>query len=94
MAWRSMIGQAHALGLLTCPYIFNEDDAQAMTRPARCAGAAHGLTTSGSIGASTAHARESAGARRRCATRRADQPDVLVLFTVARSPRPKMRSIF
>src|SRR3954468_20130321 len=26
-----MIGQAHALGLLTCPYIFNEDDARAMT---------------------------------------------------------------
>ena len=26
-----MIGHAHDLGLLTCPYIFNEDDARAMT---------------------------------------------------------------
>ena len=50
-----MIGQAHELGLLTCPYIFNEDDARAMTEAGADVLVPHmGLTTSGSIGASTA----------------------------------------
>src|SRR6187455_3363084 len=50
-----MIGQAHNLGLLTCPYIFNEDDARAMTEAGADVLVPHmGLTTSGSIGASTA----------------------------------------
>src|SRR5512141_117821 len=50
-----MIGQAHQLGLLTCPYIFNEDDARAMTEAGADVLVPHmGLTTSGSIGAATA----------------------------------------
>jgi predicted TIM-barrel enzyme len=50
-----MIAQAHSLGLLTCPYVFNPDEAVAMA----CAGAdllvAHmGLTSRGTIGATNA----------------------------------------
>src|SRR5438477_11392992 len=49
-----MIRQAHELGLLTCPYIFTEDDAQAMTRAGADVLIPHmGLTTKGSIGART-----------------------------------------
>src|SRR5436853_1187479 len=50
-----MIRQAHQLGLLTCPYIFDEDGARAMTSAGADVLVPHmGLTTSGSIGASTA----------------------------------------
>jgi len=77
-----MIGQAHNLGLLTCPYIFNEDDARAMTEAGADVLVPHmGLTTSGSIGASTALTLEEA-ARRVQAMRDAAvriNPDVLVL---------------
>ncbi|MDQ2997621.1 MAG: phosphoenolpyruvate hydrolase family protein [Chloroflexota bacterium] len=77
-----MIGQAHELGLLTCPYIFNEDDARAMTAAGADVLVPHmGLTTSGSIGASTALTLEES-ARRVQAMRDAAirvNPDVLVL---------------
>ena len=77
-----MIGQAHELGLLTCPYVFDEDDARAMTAAGADVLVPHmGLTTSGSIGASTALTLEES-ARRVQAMRDAAvqvRPDVLVL---------------
>ena len=49
-----MIREAHALDLLTCPYIFTVADAEAMTRAGADVLVVHmGLTTSGSIGAQT-----------------------------------------
>lgn len=50
-----MIRQAHALGLLTTPYCFNETEAEQMTDAGADIIVAHmGLTTKGSIGAQTA----------------------------------------
>lgn len=50
-----MIRLAHEMDLLTCPYVFNEDDATAMTEAGADVLVPHmGLTTKGSIGASTA----------------------------------------
>ena len=50
-----MIRLAHKKGMLTTPYVFNEDDAVAMTRAGADIIVAHmGLTTGGSIGAETA----------------------------------------
>jgi predicted TIM-barrel enzyme len=50
-----MIARAHKLDLLTCPYVFNEEDARAMTRAGADLVIAHmGLTTKGTIGATTA----------------------------------------
>ena len=51
----SMIAAAHELGLLTTPYVFNVDEAERMTRAGADILVVHaGLTTSGSIGASSA----------------------------------------
>jgi predicted TIM-barrel enzyme len=50
-----MIRQAHALDLLTTPYVFNAEEAAAMTRAGADIIVCHmGLTTGGSIGAHTA----------------------------------------
>jgi predicted TIM-barrel enzyme len=50
-----MIREAHDLGLLTCPYVFHEDEATAMTRAGADVLIPHmGLTTKGTIGARTA----------------------------------------
>ena len=50
-----MIAQAHAIDLLTTPYVFNPDEAMAMTRAGADIIVAHmGLTTGGNIGATTA----------------------------------------
>ena len=50
-----MIRQAHDLGLLTTPYCFNEDEATAMAKAGADILIPHmGLTTKGSIGATTA----------------------------------------
>ena len=50
-----MIAAAHRLDLLTTPYVFNADDAAAMTRAGADIVVCHlGLTTGGSIGAETA----------------------------------------
>ncbi|SDF71118.1 phosphoenolpyruvate hydrolase family protein [Sporolituus thermophilus] len=50
-----MIAKAHALDLLTTPYVFSEDDARKMTAAGADILVAHmGLTTKGSIGAHTA----------------------------------------
>ena len=49
------ISAAHELGMLTTPYVFDEDQARAMTRAGADILVAHmGLTTGGSIGAETA----------------------------------------
>jgi predicted TIM-barrel enzyme len=50
-----MIARAHALDLLTTPYVFSEADARAMTQAGADIVVCHmGLTTGGAIGASTA----------------------------------------
>jgi len=50
-----MIRKAHEFGMLTTPYVFNEDDARAMTAAGADIIVCHlGLTTGGSIGAKTA----------------------------------------
>lgn len=50
-----MISQAHALDLLTTPYVFNPDEATAMTKAGADIIVAHmGVTTGGSIGATSA----------------------------------------
>lgn len=50
-----MIAHASKLGLLTCPYVFDEEQAQQMARAGADVIVAHGgLTTNGSIGARTA----------------------------------------
>ena len=50
-----MIRQAHALDLLTCPYVFDVEQAKAMAEAGADILVAHmGLTTKGSIGAETA----------------------------------------
>ena len=50
-----MIAQAHALDLLTTPYVFNPDEAEAMTRAGADIIVAHmGVTTGGTIGATSA----------------------------------------
>ncbi|WP_018963758.1 phosphoenolpyruvate hydrolase family protein [Coprothermobacter platensis] len=49
------IALAHEMDMLTCPYVFNEDDAIAMAKAGADILVAHmGLTTKGSIGAKTA----------------------------------------
>ncbi len=50
-----MIAAAHALDLLTTPYVFNPDEAQAMTKAGADIIVAHmGVTTGGTIGATSA----------------------------------------
>jgi predicted TIM-barrel enzyme len=50
-----MIARAHKMDLLTCPYVFNEEEAAAMTSAGADLVIAHmGLTTKGTIGAATA----------------------------------------
>jgi predicted TIM-barrel enzyme len=50
-----MIRQAHELGMLTCPYVFNPDEAAAMAQAGADVLVPHmGLTTKGAIGAHTA----------------------------------------
>src|SRR5262249_30829851 len=56
--------QAHDLGMLTCPYVFTEDEAAAMAAAGADVLVPHmGLTTSGSIGAATALTLEQAARR-------------------------------
>jgi predicted TIM-barrel enzyme len=50
-----LIARAHDLDLLTCPYVFNEDEAKVMANAGADLLIAHmGLTTKGTIGARTA----------------------------------------
>ena len=56
-----MIALAHELDLLTTPYVFNREEAMAMTQAGADVVVAHmGLTTKGSIGAKTAKTLEQA----------------------------------
>lgn len=77
-----MIRQAHELGLLTCPYVFNPDEAEAMAKAGADVLVPHmGLTTKGAIGATTALTLEES-AKRVQAMRDAAvkvNPDILVL---------------
>lgn len=59
-----MIELANEKGMLTCPYVFDEEDARAMTKAGADVVVAHmGLTTSGDIGAETALGLEEAAER-------------------------------
>jgi predicted TIM-barrel enzyme len=77
-----MIRQAHELDMLTCPYVFNPDEARLMAEAGADVLVPHmGLTTHGAIGAATALTLEEA-AQRVQAMRDAAikvKPDVLVL---------------
>lgn len=60
-----MIRLAHKKGMLTTPYVFNEDDAVAMMKAGADIIVAHmGLTTGGSIGAETAQSGRLRGGHR------------------------------
>ena len=77
-----MIGQAHRLGMLTCPYVFDPAEATAMAEAGADVLVPHmGLTTSGTIGAHTALTLEQAAQRvqamRDAAVR--VRPDIIVL---------------
>jgi predicted TIM-barrel enzyme len=77
-----MIRLAHEMDLLTTPYVFNEDEAQAMVEAGADLVVAHvGLTTGGTIGASVAMSMDEAvdvTLRIAQAARKA-RPDVLVI---------------
>ena len=50
-----MIRIAHDMDMLTCPYVFNEDEAKKMAKAGADVLVPHmGLTTNGTIGAHTA----------------------------------------
>ena len=77
-----MVRTAHELGLLTCPYVFTEDEARDMTRAGADVLIPHmGLTTKGHIGARTALTLEESAKRVQalCDAAKAVNPDVLVL---------------
>ena len=77
-----MIRQARELDLLTCPYVFDEDEARAMAGAGADVLVPHmGLTTSGSIGAQTALTLEESVVRVQAMadSAKAVNPDVLVL---------------
>src|SRR5437016_12124056 len=77
-----MIRQAREAGLLTCPYVFTEDEARAMARAGADVLIPHmGLTTKGDIGARTALTLEESVGRVQalCDAAKAVNPEVLVL---------------
>jgi predicted TIM-barrel enzyme len=77
-----MIARAHELDLLTCPYVFDEEQAREMARAGADLLVAHaGLTTKGSIGAKTAMTLEEAAAfvQRIVEAGKNERPDMLVL---------------
>jgi predicted TIM-barrel enzyme len=77
-----MIRQAHAMDLLTCPYVFTEEEAGRMAEAGADVMVPHmGLTTSGLIGARTAMSLDEAVTRVQvlCDAARAVNPNILVL---------------
>lgn len=77
-----MIAAAHALDLLTTPYVFTPDEAVAMTRAGADIIVAHmGVTTGGAIGATSAKTLDHCVAEidAIAAAARAIRPDVIVL---------------
>jgi predicted TIM-barrel enzyme len=78
----AMIAAARQLGLLTCPYVFTDAEAEAMAKAGADVLIPHmGLTTKGSIGAKTAMTLDDAVARVQslCDAARRVNPDILVL---------------
>ncbi len=77
-----MIAAAREIGLLTCPYVFTEDEATAMAKAGADVLIPHmGLTTKGTIGAKTALTLEQAAQRVQALANAAKciNPDILVL---------------
>jgi predicted TIM-barrel enzyme len=77
-----MIAAAHELGLLTCPYVFTEDEAKVMAKAGADVLIPHmGLTTKGAIGAKTALTLPQAAQRVQALhdAAKSVNPDVLVL---------------
>ncbi len=77
-----MIATAHEIGLLTCPYVFTEDEARAMAKAGADVLIPHmGLTTKGTIGAQTALTLEQAAQRVQALgdAAKSINPDILVL---------------
>jgi predicted TIM-barrel enzyme len=77
-----MIAAAHELDLLTTPYVFNADEAKAMTRAGADIVVAHmGVTTGGTIGATSAKSLDSCVAEidEIAAAARSVRDDVIVL---------------
>src|SRR5437762_8130596 len=77
-----MIRTAREVGLLTCPYVFNEDEARAMAQAGADVLIPHmGLTTKGTIGARTALTLDEAARRVQalCDAAKAVNPGILVL---------------
>jgi predicted TIM-barrel enzyme len=77
-----MIREAHELGLLTCPYVFNPDEAVAMAKAGADVLIPHmGLTTKGTIGATTALTLDESVRRVQAMAEAAKKvrPDILVL---------------
>jgi predicted TIM-barrel enzyme len=77
-----MIREARALNLLTCPYVFTEDEARAMAQAGADVLIPHmGLTTKGSIGARSAMTLEQAAQRVQALHDAAKEvtPDIIVL---------------
>ena len=77
-----MIREAAELGLLTCPYVFTEDEAKAMAKAGADVLIPHmGLTTKGSIGAKSALTLDEAATRVQalCDAAKKVKPDILVL---------------
>jgi predicted TIM-barrel enzyme len=77
-----MIREASGLGLLTCPYVFNPDEAVAMAKAGADVLIPHmGLTTKGTIGAKSALTLDEAAKRCQAMHDAAEKvkPDVLVL---------------
>lgn len=77
-----MIRKANQLGLFTTPYAFNDDEAKAMAEAGADIVVAHlGLTTKGSIGATSAYTIEEAPAivQQLCDAAKKVNPDVICL---------------
>ena len=90
--WHTLIAFVHLLidcqaslvqlDLLTCPYVFNDDDARAMTEAGADVLVPHmGLTTKGTIGATTAMTLEQAAKKVQALADAAKKmrPEILVL---------------
>jgi predicted TIM-barrel enzyme len=77
-----MIHEAHTLGLLTCPYVFTDEEARAMAQAGADVLIPHmGLTTKGNIGAKSALTLGEAAQRVQALhdAAKAVNPDILVL---------------
>lgn len=77
-----MIAEAHKLDLLTCPYVFTEEEAKEMTKAGADVVVAHmGLTTKGTVGAKVALTLEQAaeGVQKIHDAAKSINPDVIVI---------------